>query len=45
MSPRAWEFRLDDIKQAIGDIELFVKGLSKDQFLSDKKVIIRFNGG
>jgi uncharacterized protein with HEPN domain len=37
MSPRHWEFRIQDIKQAIADIETFVAGISKEQFIKDKK--------
>jgi uncharacterized protein with HEPN domain len=38
MSPRDWKFRIQDILQAICDIESFIQGVSEDQFKNDKKL-------
>ena len=39
MSPRSWQERIQDILEAVAEIQTFVAGLSRDQFLSDSKTI------
>ena len=37
MSAKAWQERIDDILGAIAEIEVFLKGISRDQFMADPK--------
>lgn len=37
MSVRTWQERIEDILDAIAEIERFITGLSRDQFLVDAK--------
>jgi uncharacterized protein with HEPN domain len=39
MSVRTWQERIEDILAAITEIETFIAGLSKDQFLADAKTL------
>ncbi len=39
MSPRTWQDRIQDILDAVDEIQTFVAGLSRAQFLSDPKTI------
>ena len=39
MSPRLWQDRLQDILDAIAEIELFLQGVSADQFSADAKTL------
>jgi uncharacterized protein with HEPN domain len=39
MSARTWQERIDDILAAIAEIESFIAGLSKDQFLADARTL------
>lgn len=37
MSPRKWDFRLQDMLDAAGKIELYIKGLAFENFVGDEK--------
>ena len=39
MSVRTWQERIEDILAAIAEIETFIAGLSKGQFLADAKTL------
>jgi len=39
VSPRTWEERIQDILAAIAEIETFIAGLTRDQFLADAKTL------
>jgi uncharacterized protein with HEPN domain len=39
VSARSWQERIQDILAAIAEIETFVAGLSRDQFLADAKTL------
>lgn len=39
MSPREWRHRIEDILDAISEIEAFVAGASLEQFKSDAKTL------
>ncbi|HUY33822.1 MAG TPA: DUF86 domain-containing protein [Pirellulales bacterium] len=39
MSLRSWKERIQDILAAIAEIEKFIAGIAKDQFLADPKTI------
>ena len=39
MSPRSWQERVEDVLAAIAEIETFLKGMTKNGFLSDLKTI------
>ena len=39
MSPRSWQERIQDILDAIAEIEAFAAGMSRDQFLADPKTL------
>ena len=39
MSPRNWKFRLEDINEALGLIEEYVKGLEYSSWTDDRKTI------
>ena len=39
MSPRPWHERIQDILAAVAEIEAFVAGLTRDQFLADAKTL------
>jgi uncharacterized protein with HEPN domain len=39
VSPRSWQDRIHDILAAITEIDVFVAGLTKDQFLADAKTL------
>ncbi len=39
MSARTWRERIEDILAAVSEIETFIAGLSKDQFLADAKTL------
>jgi uncharacterized protein with HEPN domain len=39
VSVRAWQERIEDILGAIAEIETFIAGLSRDQFLADAKTL------
>jgi uncharacterized protein with HEPN domain len=36
VSPRGWRFRLQDILQAISEIQSFTAGVSQEEFLKDR---------
>ena len=39
MSVRSWQERLEDILAGIAEIETFIAGLSRDEFLADAKTL------
>ncbi len=39
MSPRAWKFRIEDISDALDKINLYVEGLTFENWLKDQKTI------
>mgnify|MGYP006285734001 CR=1 FL=1 len=39
MSSRSWEFRLQDILDAIGKIERYVEGMTYEEFIDDEKTV------
>jgi uncharacterized protein with HEPN domain len=39
VSPRTWQEQIDDILAAIAEIESFIAGFSRDQFLADAKTL------
>ena len=39
MSPRDWKFRLEDINEALGLIEEYVKGIEYSSWTEDRKTI------
>lgn len=39
MSPRSWQERIQDILGAVAEIETFVAGMTRDQFLTDAKTL------
>ncbi len=39
MSDRGWQERVRDILDAVGEIETFVSGMSREQFLADPKTL------
>jgi uncharacterized protein with HEPN domain len=39
MSPRPWQDRAQDILDAVTEIQTFIAGMSRDQFLADAKTL------
>jgi len=37
MSHRKWEFRLEDMLEAAGKIDRYIKGLTFEEFVEDEK--------
>jgi uncharacterized protein with HEPN domain len=39
VSPRSWQERIADILAAVAEIQVFIAGMSRDQFLADAKTL------
>ena len=39
MSPRGWQYRVEDILDAIADAQAYVEGLTLEQFAADRKTV------
>ena len=39
MPPRGWRLRVEDILEAIGSIEIYITGMTFEQFRADRKTV------